>query len=92
MTKTGLIILCIMFLFTACKQNQEKEPIEWIFVEGGNFHQGKNQFIVSPKGDTIQGFTSPSRLVQLDDFYISAYEISVKQFRAFCESTGKQMP
>ena len=47
---------------------------------------------MSPKGDTIHGFTSPNRMVELSDFYISKYEITVEQFQAFCEDTGRNMP
>ncbi len=66
--------------------------IEWVAVDGGTFEQGKNQFIVSPKGDTITGFTSPNRTIELSDFYISKYEVTVAQFRTFCEATGREMP
>ena len=37
--------------------------MEWIFVKGGTFEQGKNQIVVSPKGDSIKGFTSPHGVV-----------------------------
>jgi formylglycine-generating enzyme required for sulfatase activity len=68
------------------------KDIDWVFVEGGTFEQGKHQIIISVSGDTVRGFTSPNRIVVLDDFYISKYEITVQQFRAFCNSTGRVMP
>lgn len=83
----------ILVVFIACNSCKQKTTeIEWIFVKGGTFEQGKNQIIVSPKGDTILGFTSPNRIVELGDFYISKYEITVKQFREFCKSTNRPMP
>ncbi len=66
--------------------------IDWVLVKGGTFEQGEHQFMVSPKGDTINGFTSPRRTVEISDFYISQYEITVKQFKAFCKETGRAMP
>ena len=87
-----LSTVLISLIFSACSLNNEKPEIDWVFVEGGIFEQGKNQFIVSPKGDTIRGFTSPRRNVELGDFYISKYEITVKEFRMFCQSTGRIMP
>lgn len=87
--QASLFLIGILFL-NSCKQ--KKDNLDWVLVDGGTFEQGKNQIIISPKGDTIKGFTSPNRMVELDDFYISKYEITVKQFREFCESTGRKMP
>ena len=87
--RTFIFLIGFLFL-NSCKKNDEK--IEWIFVEGGSFEQGKNQIVVSPKGDSIKGFTSPPRVVELDDFYIGKYEVTVKQFKQFCEETGRKMP
>ena len=84
------VILVVFVAITSCKQSTTE--IEWVFVEGGSFEQGKNQMIVSPKGDTVLGFTSPNRIVELSDFYISKYEITVAQFREFCKATGREMP
>lgn len=90
MKKQTIIFLIGLIVFNSCEQGREK--IDWAFVEGGKFEQGKNQIIISPKGDTITGFTSPHRIVELDDFYISKYEITVKQFKEFCKKTGRKMP
>lgn len=90
--KSAMIVLFLSMLIFSCKQADENKGIEWILVEGGTFEQGKNQFIISPKGDTITGFTSPRRTVELDRFYIAKYEITVKQFKEFCKSTGRKMP
>ena len=76
----------------SCNQNKKTINTEWVFVKGGTFQQGKNQFIISPKRDTIFGMTSPKRIIELSDFYISKYEITVKQFKEFCKSTNRNMP
>ena len=60
--KTQLLIIFLgLLVFTSCKEDNA----DWIFVEGGTFEQGKNQMVISPKGDTINGFTSPHRMVEL---------------------------
>ena len=90
MTRKLALYAVLLIAFVSCMPTPAE--IEWVYVEGGSFEQGKNQIIVSPKGDTINGFTSPKRVVELNDFYISAYEITVAQFKAFCDATGRTMP
>lgn len=92
MIKKCILIFLGFFAFTSCNQNQEGLKMDWVFVKGGTFEQGKNQFIISPKRDTIKGFTSPNRIVEISDFYISKYEITAEQFKEFCKSTGRKMP
>ena len=92
MIKTPAFILIALLVLTSCEQKKDLVEIDWVLVTGGTFEQGKNQIIVSPKGDTIRGFTSPHRKVEIGDFYISKYEITVRQFQEFCKSTGRKMP
>jgi len=92
MTKYGIIVLIGLCVFSSCNQRDQKTKIDWVYVLGGTFEQGKNQFIISPKGDTVMGFTSPHRTVEISDFYISKYEITVRQFKEFCKQSGKSMP
>ncbi|KXX69789.1 SUMF1/EgtB/PvdO family nonheme iron enzyme [Flammeovirga sp. SJP92] len=92
MNYKALLLFISFVICISCNPKKETPNIDWIFVEGGTFEQGKNQIVISPKGDTIRGFASPHRFVELSDFYISKYEITVKQFKAFCESTGRVMP
>ena len=92
MLKKLTFIIFAIFALVSCNQKQESTSIDWVFVEGGSFEQGKNQIMISPKGDTIPGFTSPNRMVEISDFYISKYEITVAQFKEFCKSTGREMP
>ena len=91
MAKNLSLALLLVVIFSSCDKKQEAMSIDWVFVEGGTFEQGKNQFVVSPKGDTITGFTSPNRMVELSDFYLSKHEITVGQFKLFCQSTGRKM-
>ncbi|AZA90258.1 Serine/threonine-protein kinase pkn1 [Chryseobacterium nakagawai] len=90
MIKNKFAILLGALILISCEKHKNK--IDWIYVEGGHFEEGKNQIIISPKGDTIHNFTSPNRVVELDGFYISKFEITVKQFKEFCEETGREMP
>ena len=92
MIKNCIFVFLGIFVFTSCSQNQEGTKMDWVFVKGGTFEQGKNQIIISPKRDTVKGFTSPNRIVEIRDFYISKYEITVEQFKEFCKSTGRKMP
>lgn len=90
----GIIWRSVIVLMTlsACTKQAQQAAIDWVFVEGGAFEQGKHQFVISLSGDTIFGFTSPNRMVEVPNFYISKYEITVAQFRDFCESTNRPMP
>lgn len=92
MIKLIQIQFLALLLLPSCHQSKEKIKIDWVFVAGGSFEQGKNSMIISPKGDTVTGFTSPNRKVALDDFYISQFEVTVAQFKEFCKSTGRKMP
>ncbi len=60
----------------------QTEP-EMVFVKGGTFKMGNNQ------GDSDE---KPEHTVTVSSFYISKFEITVKQYREFCTATGKQMP
>lgn len=54
-----------------------------IYIEGGTFQMGNERGYDSEK---------PVHKVTLNDFYISQHPITVKQYRLFCEETGKIMP
>lgn len=58
--------------------NAQTIPIkpEMVFVEGGGFSVD---------------WQEPKNFV-LSDFYIGKYEVTVSQFRVFCEETGREMP
>jgi len=86
------VFALMVTLNSSCNQTKKTIHTDWVFVKGGTFEQGKNQFIISPKGDTIFGMSSPNRNVELSDFYISKYEITVKQFEEFYKQTNQKMP
>ncbi len=56
-----------------------------VFVPAGEFLMG------SKEGAGLQG-EHPQRKVALDDYYIYKYEVTVAQYRKFCEATGRTMP
>lgn len=72
------ISLCLPF-WSATAQT---EP-EMVFVEGGTFKMG------SYDGDIDE---KPQHTVKLSSFYISKFEITVKQYREFCNATGHAFP
>lgn len=88
MSKQIVFILIGFLTFNSCKQNQIN--VDWFFGNGGTFEQGKNQIIISTKGDTIIGFTSPNRMVELDGFYFSKYELPSNRFENFVIKQAEQ--
>ena len=66
------------------KSEQAAELIHVIFVQGGAFTMG----CTSEQGDDCQNAEKPSHQVNLNDYYIGKYEVTVGQFRAFIEATG----
>ncbi len=85
------VIVLLLSLLLSCKETNTND-IEWIYVEGGEFTMGLDHPLISPKGDSIPGYTIPERQVRVNGFYISKYEITVAQFREFCRQTGRSMP
>ncbi len=52
---------------------------EMIFVEGGSFEMGNDDF-------------GPVHKVTVSDFFISKYEVTFDEYDKFCEATGKEKP
>ena len=65
---------------------QGKESIEWVKVEGGSFLMGCEKTEADCYPDEEQ------HKITLSSFYISKYEITVAQYRYYCNQTGKSMP
>ena len=61
------------------------EGIEFVLVPGGEFQMGDIW------GDGYFD-EKPVHTVRVGDFYMSKYEITVGQFRRFCDATGRSMP
>ena len=57
--------------------------LDLVLVEGGSFEMGN---------DDGQADERPQHEVQLSNFYISRYEITVKQYKEFCDKKGRSMP
>lgn len=60
----------------------QQDTTGMVFVKGGIFNMGSTTFENE----------MPIHEVELDDFYIGRYEVTVKQYREFCEATGRDMP
>jgi formylglycine-generating enzyme required for sulfatase activity len=65
---------------------QSFTPIKWVKVEGGSYMMGCQ----SKDKDCYPD--EEEHLVEVSSFEISAYEITVAQYRYYCEKTGAQMP
>jgi formylglycine-generating enzyme len=73
------VIILICCLNTSCTESYS----DMVNVKGGTFLSGKNKEELVPL---------PPHSVTLSSFKISKYEVTVAQYRAFCLSTGNQMP
>lgn len=62
-----------------------------VLVEGGSFMMGRNNASDKIKGAEFQN-ESPRHEVKLRSFYIGKYELTVKEYKEFVQSTGRQMP
>jgi len=62
-----------------------KAGIEWVFIRGGSFEMGDNF------GDGTDD-EKPVHTVTISDFYLSRYEVTVAQYRTFCQTKSRQMP
>jgi len=78
-----LYLLLILFIIFNCTQNK-KINIEMVYVESGKFMMGDDSGAENEK---------PVHEVKITkSFYISKYEITFKQFDAFCEDVKKNKP
>ena len=70
------------------EQAREKQPVKQkkrdkkVFVEGGPF-----EMRLQLRSDSLI-----SRRITVNSFYISRYEVTVAEYRNFCNATGKDMP
>ncbi len=81
--KRLLNLFIIIFVFVNIKTSSAQTEPEMVLVEGGSFKMGNSQ------GDFDE---KPVHTVKLNSFEISKYEITVKQYREFCEATGHKFP
>ncbi|WP_445383036.1 formylglycine-generating enzyme family protein [Robiginitalea sp. IMCC43444] len=56
---------------------------EMVRIQGGTFTMGQKDGEQDEK---------PEHLVEIRDFYLAKFEVTVSQYRAFCVATGRDMP
>ena len=54
-----------------------------VLIKGGTYIMGQQDG---------EGDERPTHQVTLDDFYLSAYEVTVVEYRRFCNATAREMP
>ena len=81
----GMLIVLLSLTMTAIGQAPASIPEkpEMIRVEGGTFTMGSNSGYDDAK---------PTHQVTLDGFQIGKYPVTVGQYKAFVEATGRSMP
>ncbi|OWY23184.1 hypothetical protein C7N43_07475 [Sphingobacteriales bacterium UPWRP_1] len=57
---------------------------EMVYIEGGSFNMGYNSLLSLDEG--------PVHPVTLDGFYMAKTEVTVDQYRTFCNATSREMP
>lgn len=79
-------ILSILFLNISLSGFTQTK-FDWIFVEGGSFVMGCDQTDKDCYPDEM-----PKHSVNLNSFFISKYEITVKQYKEYCKAKNKELP
>jgi formylglycine-generating enzyme required for sulfatase activity len=74
-----LLNLCSFLLFA------QSDMPEMVLVEGGTFTMGNS-------AKTAEDEEKPAHKVTVKNFYISKYEVTVAQYKAFCTATKRAMP
>jgi len=83
--KTLETILLIAILFTTVLTTTAQTYPEMILVEGGTFTMG-DEWMLGNEDE------QPTHNVTLKSYKIGKTEVTVKQYRAFCNATGQSMP
>ncbi len=60
---------------------QKPAPEGMVLVEGGRFNMGRNDFL-----------SQTGHRVYVSSFFMDKYEVTVAQYRKFCNATGRTMP
>lgn len=81
--KQTTLLLILSFFITNISIGQNAKAPEMVLVKGGTFKMGSNDGYDDEK---------PIHTVTLTDFYISKHEITVAQYRKFCNATGHKFP
>lgn len=83
--KTVHLMLVLSFLTITKLTAQVDTPENMVFVKGGVFEMGDT----FGTGDEDE---YPIRTVKVDDFYMDEKEVTVAEYRAFVQETGRKMP
>jgi formylglycine-generating enzyme required for sulfatase activity len=72
----------IDLVFSVWTDIEDKKYHNMVFIPGGTFRMG-SKFNKDEK---------PKHNVTIDGFYLDKYEVTVKEYRAFCKATRRRMP
>ncbi|MBT8220110.1 MAG: formylglycine-generating enzyme family protein [Bacteroidia bacterium] len=82
----AMILLTIALLFSSVQQELRSASYsspELVLIKGGKFMMGQ---------EDGEGDERPVHEVELSDFYIGKYEITVGEYRQYCQSNSVYMP
>ncbi len=96
--KPYIVLIVCAQIFTACTMLRNARlsnyteltnelRIDMISVEGGEFMMGCDASTTKCSSDGL-----PLHKIELNDFYISKYEITNEQYNLFCEATNREKP
>lgn len=86
MKRFRFVFLLFLSTMTLCGLAQRNKDIKWVRVEGGSFMMGCN------RGEEDCYPDEEAHSVRVSSFEISAYEVTVAEYRRYCEQTGQNMP
>lgn len=86
MKRFRFVLLAVLLSMALCGFAQRDNEIKWIRVEGGSFMMGCN------RGEEDCYPDEEAHSVRVSSFEISAYEVTVAEYRRYCEQTGQNMP
>ncbi len=78
---TSILLLIPILIFHPIEKDSEKQQMQ--LIKGGTFMMGESDG---------EGDERPVHEVTLSDFYIARYEVTVKEYRLFCNQTDREMP
>jgi sulfatase modifying factor 1 len=80
-----MVLSCKVTSSKSAQTNDNPAGIEWVFVKSGTFQMGDT----FGDGDPDE---RPVHTVTVSDFHIGKTEVTVAQYRTFCNATGRTMP
>lgn len=86
MKRFRFVLSAFLLSMALCGFAQRGNEIKWIRVEGGSFMMG------CKSGEEDCYPDEEEHSVRVSSFEISAYEVTVAEFRYYCEQTGRSMP